>query len=566
MEFLVARSDREQLLAELFSNIDQTFFRPHEFTPAEAHRVSNHRGRDIYALLVEDKRAIAYGMLRGWDEGYPTPYLGIAVRTDAQSRGMGRLMMGHLHDLARARGAAEVRLRVHPDNERAKRLYESLGYVYRSVERGELLMAMGIGPSRSHDSRRSGDGRLRGMANDVHIIHPDDSHWDKWLSNVRHDIYHTAGYHAYSQASGEGEAYLVIVGDQQRGLAWPYLLGRVSEVPGLTDSEATDVNSVYGYPGPLAWGCRPGDPFLERAWSELVAVWRQQRAVSVFTRFNPLLENAPIWSSSPWSGLTGVQSDGVVAIGPTVSVDLSLSAEAIRSRYGAGLRNDINRARRAGLTTTHDMDFARLSTFTRLYHQTMVRAGATDYYFFAEADFRRLRTALSRRLHLLLTCVGDEVAAAGLFTEFDGIVEWHLVGSSEEFSALSPSKLLVDDAILWAQDRGNRVLHMGGGRGGREDKLLWFKSRFSPQLHAFHTGRWILDRNAYEELVRGRRAGIEPSQELDRGFFPAYRAPIIQRNAPEVPAFPAEPDTAVVTTVGRPSPSCRVPRRSRSGS
>jgi len=390
------------------------------------------------------------------------------------------------------------------------------------------------------------------MPSDVHLVRVGDSAWDDWLINVPHDVYHTAGYHAYSQDSGEGEAYLAVVGDRQKGFAWPYLLQRVSDVSELTDSEATDVDSVYGYPGPLAWGCSPGDPFLERAWSEIVAIWRQQNAVSAFTRFHPLLDNAAIASTLSSPGRAGNHSAGVVAIGPTVSVDLSLGEAVIQSRYGRGLRNDINAARRAGLATIHDLEFERLPIFTRLYHQTMVRAGAPDYYFFAETDFRRLRSALSGRLHLLVTCVGDEVAAAGLFTEFDGIVEWHLVGSSEAFSALSPSKLLVHDAIHWAQDRGNAVLHMGGGRGGRDDALLWFKSRFSPQRHPFHTGRWILDQGAYDELVRVRRREAEPSLDLDPGFFPAYRAPIIQ---PEIHTtlLQGQPDELKAPVARRPS-------------
>jgi acetyltransferase-like isoleucine patch superfamily enzyme len=44
-------------------------------------------------------------MLRGWDEGCEVPSLGIAVRTSAQGRGLGRLMMAHLqpqlHDPSR---------------------------------------------------------------------------------------------------------------------------------------------------------------------------------------------------------------------------------------------------------------------------------------------------------------------------------------------------------------------------------------------------------------------------------------------------------------------------------
>jgi len=102
--------------------------------------VATYVGRDVYALLIDEARPVAYGMLRGWDEGYATPSLGIAVRRESQGRGYGRSMMRCLHATARSRGASRVRLRVHPDNGRARRLYESLGYAYDGVDREELVM------------------------------------------------------------------------------------------------------------------------------------------------------------------------------------------------------------------------------------------------------------------------------------------------------------------------------------------------------------------------------------------------------------------------------------------
>jgi RimJ/RimL family protein N-acetyltransferase len=45
-----------------------------------------------------------------------------------------------LHRAARERAAAQIRLRVDPDNEPARRLYESLGYVDAGEERGERLL------------------------------------------------------------------------------------------------------------------------------------------------------------------------------------------------------------------------------------------------------------------------------------------------------------------------------------------------------------------------------------------------------------------------------------------
>lgn len=136
----------EAILAEVFDDIDEEFFRPHPLTPEEAGRIVGRAGRDLYAILVENGRAFAYGLLRGWEEGYEVPSLGIAVRTTAQGRGLARLMMSHLHDAARVRGASAVRLRVHADNLRARHLYESMGYYYAGDERGELVMVLHLHP------------------------------------------------------------------------------------------------------------------------------------------------------------------------------------------------------------------------------------------------------------------------------------------------------------------------------------------------------------------------------------------------------------------------------------
>jgi ribosomal protein S18 acetylase RimI-like enzyme len=144
LEFRLVGPDDAEALADLFGDIDATYFRPHPFTPEEARRIASRTGQDAYVLLFAGGRPVAYGMLRGWDEGYATPSLGIATRIDSQRRGFGRLMMGHLHDLARRRGAESVRLRVHRNNVIARRLYESLAYEYAGRDRGELVMTLDV--------------------------------------------------------------------------------------------------------------------------------------------------------------------------------------------------------------------------------------------------------------------------------------------------------------------------------------------------------------------------------------------------------------------------------------
>lgn len=374
---------------------------------------------------------------------------------------------------------------------------------------------------------------MRGSAARVDIVRPADAAWEDWLAPVPRDVFHTAGYHAYSEASGEGEAQLIVVGNRERGFAWPYLLRSVPDQIGGAGSAITDISSVYGYPGPLAWGCSTGDPFLAAAWREILHTWHDQGAITAFTRFHPLLGNASLASGLRASELVSPAADGfdpgnpIVAGGQTVSIDLTLGYEGVRALYGRDLRREIDASRRAGLVTEVDPDFAELGTFARLYNDTMQRLNASEYYLFQESDFWRLREALDRKLHLLVTRKDGKVAAAGLFTEWNGLFEWYLVGTDSDYSSLSPSKPLVDFAVEWAIGLGGTVLHLGGGRGGSRDSLLWFKGRFSPLRHTFHTGRWILDPRVVAELADERRSRLAPGSILSPGYFPEYRASVI---------------------------------------
>lgn len=121
------------------------------------------------------------------------------------------------------------------------------------------------------------------------MLCPADPLWQDCLRAVRQDIYHGAGYHAFEEHLGHGEAYLAVIEEGARRLAWPYLLRLVGK-----DRGHTDVTSVYGYPGPLGLGVAPGDPFIDAAWIDLRRLWSEQGAVTAFTRFNPLLGNAAL--------------------------------------------------------------------------------------------------------------------------------------------------------------------------------------------------------------------------------------------------------------------------------
>ena len=104
-------------------------FHPHPFTAEQAATIANYGGTDYYAALLVEDEIVAYGMLRGWDEGYAIPSLGISVARGRRGLGLGRRMMEHLHAVARARQAPSIMLRVYKHNEPAVALYRHMDYM-----------------------------------------------------------------------------------------------------------------------------------------------------------------------------------------------------------------------------------------------------------------------------------------------------------------------------------------------------------------------------------------------------------------------------------------------------
>lgn len=130
-----------RFLAALDANSDDEFFHPHAFSAAAAREIIELSGDgvDEYWVGVDGDRVVAYGMLRGWREGYAVPSAGIAIGPADRGRGHSRTMMLHLHDVAKSRGACRVRLKVDRRNSAAIRLYESLGYTLTPYNDCEFL-------------------------------------------------------------------------------------------------------------------------------------------------------------------------------------------------------------------------------------------------------------------------------------------------------------------------------------------------------------------------------------------------------------------------------------------
>lgn len=148
-ECVILRPGMEVALARFFDDLrvagDNAFFDPHSGDIDTIGRIAAQARDDVYLLLVEGERVLAYGLLRGWNEGYAVPSLGIAVHPTARGSGFGRLMMEYLEAIARYRGAPAIRLRVHKQNVDAREMYVRRGYSMSGDPRDERFM-VGVKP------------------------------------------------------------------------------------------------------------------------------------------------------------------------------------------------------------------------------------------------------------------------------------------------------------------------------------------------------------------------------------------------------------------------------------
>lgn len=349
------------------------------------------------------------------------------------------------------------------------------------------------------------------MSGQTLLLTPDDPAWDGWLERTAHDVYHRAAYHRLSEGAGEGRAYMVVHAASGRFMVWPYLVRPAGE-------SDHDAYSVYGYPGPLGQGLED-EEFVLRAWQAARSVWSEQGLVTLFTRFHPLLANDRFCVAL--RGVAPVEGGEILALGRTVAMDLAYDLDGRRAGYPQPLRQEIKRSERAGLKVEEDSDWRFLPEFGVFYRQTMQRNGAAGAYFFSDQYLDELRKALQGYAYLAVAHVDGAVAGIMIFTVAGKIAQAHLTGTNPDYQHLSPLKVLIDRVADLAAARGAAWLHLGAGRGGFEDSLFAFKSRFSSLRCEFRVGRWILRDDRYRELAGARSGGAAP----DHKYFPAYRAP-----------------------------------------
>lgn len=254
----------------------------------------------------------------------------------------------------------------------------------------------------------------------------------------------------------------------------------MSRVP---DSEYFDLQSPYGYGGPIA---TTGDEaFLKCAWTEYEKWCRQNGVLAEFVRFHPILGN--------WRYYGGE----VIHDRSTVWIDLT--KEDLMSSYQSRVRNMVRKAKKSDLRIewTDATEFFRW--FPKLYEDLMVSIGADDFYLFSNDYYNSWESVMGTSF--CLCKLNDDVIGASIFFDNEFMMEYHLSASNEIAKKLAGTTLMIHEAALRAKERGCQKLHLGGGTNGSPDNpLLYFKSGFSAEKADYRIGKYIHMPEEYQNL------------------------------------------------------------------
>jgi hypothetical protein len=334
------------------------------------------------------------------------------------------------------------------------------------------------------------------------LIGPDAPEWAGALPRLRHDMYHEPSYVVLDAALYGGEPAAFHYADDGHVLLMPLI------VRGIPDLSEMDALSPYGYPAPVSDTAEHA--FWNRACAAMIDCLAANGIITAFVRMHPLLD-APLETLGEHGCL--------VRHGETVSMDLTVTLDEMWSRTRSDHRNHINRARRAGTKVVFD-GWDRLAEWVAVYHDNMRRVGASDYYFFTYEHLAALHEAVGDRMHLAVALEGDEVVGGNTFFEHDGIATGY-VSSTRRARGRYADEMLYDEVRRFCKARGDTVFHLGGGKGGANDSLFFYKSGFSPSRHPFHTWRLVTDPVAYRKVVAARRPSANPEDLA--ATFPPYR-------------------------------------------
>jgi hypothetical protein len=352
--------------------------------------------------------------------------------------------------------------------------------------------------------------------------------WSDALLDIPHDVYHTPAYGevcTFNQSNQTSCCYVWRKGDFV-GLI-PLIFSQLPQEVEQTVGCGFDGVSPYGYGGPIVWDKAANKPVSSEVMQQFMNDFKNDGKniglIDAFLRGHPVLSSAYHVVKSQ----DGVGSNGSNEIntdtnsGNTYAIKIDRPVSEILGSYRSSHKRSIKKLEKEpGLRLVWD-EWNDLTYFVPIYHDNMTRLEARSYYFFDLGYFVALKEKLKDMVHLLSVYNGDVYIGGVCFFVTNGIIQYHLPACVDSWRNAGLPKVLIHELVKWGARNGDHLVHLGGGVGGQEDSLAYFKNGFTEYHLPFRTYKVVLDATKYSKACQDLSGGKDLQSS---SFFPAYRA------------------------------------------
>lgn len=335
--------------------------------------------------------------------------------------------------------------------------------------------------------------------------------WDDLFERLpRHfqDVHFSS---AYARIQGQSAILAALIDEHSAPLRFvmqPFLMSPI----GSTDY--SDLNSLYGYGGPIATDTTLATQFQDQLWNWAL----NNMVVSEMCCLHPFYEHQQ-------SGLIGDSLLTYKMAKQVVVIDLT----KLEMQLHRKVRRGIKKAQEAGAVVERRITPEAAEEFSRLYQINMKRLNGAGLWDRPLEYWQAHTSGVGARFYFLKTSDGQIRRA--LLTIGTGTKAYaHFFGSDGEERHIGLDELLYFEAAFDLACAGFLKFHLGAGptsTGVNASSVLSFKAGFSDgRLTAKRYGR-IFDATNYDLFCTKRAAEEQErySRESTAQFFPIYRRP-----------------------------------------
>lgn len=270
-----------------------------------------------------------------------------------------------------------------------------------------------------------------------------------------------------------------------------------------------DIITPYGYGGPCILNSRDTKKLVAEFEKEFSKYCKENKIVSEFVTFNPLVGNAEDFKDIYDLNLGKY----------TVGTDLKYGLETLNKEFSKSTRKQIR-----GILKNDNISLQMvkspksLKEFKEIYYQTMERREASKFYYFDEKYFENLLLDFQEKILLCNVLYKEKIIASSLNLLSNKTIHVHLSGTNTDYLKYSPAYLLKYGVANWGIDNEFEMIHYGGGKTNqKDDSLFLFKKKFGKNtMFKLYYGAKIHNFNMYNYLTE-----ISGSKDIE--FFPKYR-------------------------------------------